>query len=369
MKLFRRSAKFVLVLALVLAPLKAAAAVEGQEQDQSNEVNNFTGCATVSTYGRGQSFKPTLTRALSIDTYLKDRIIGSQITLTLKKESDGSVVYTSSHSLTVDGEGWEPFSFDDPFVTVTPETSYAFYLSINDNQTKWCYSGDTYSRGESKGITGYDFVFMELGKQVNDPLASSNPDTPVSSDTGTTQTNTSSSTSKPSGQSTVEELGSTVSLTHVILNGTKIDSPVTGLELVKDDKLTVYGKSMANIEVEISYADQTVKAKSDRDGNWSSEIDLSNQGFGEISFYAKPLDSSSSKVEKKELFKFTLVEKAAISALSTSADNSINTANKQNSLIYIILILVLAILIAAGIYVYYRRKKLKGIVKEIEAKS
>jgi len=152
----------------------ALAAVEGQQIDQSNEINNLTGCMTLSSYNRAQTIQPSLNRILSYEVLLKDRQIGKTISLVVKKESSGETIGTESHILTVGGQGWETFAFEEPFLTVTPETLYGFYItSADDSQTKWCYGGNTYARGQAKGFPDDDFVFVQLGKSVANPTPAS----------------------------------------------------------------------------------------------------------------------------------------------------------------------------------------------------
>lgn len=211
----------------LMMPFYALAGVEGQVNDQSNEILNYTGCMTIGNNNRAQTFKPSLNRVLDVEAMFSDKQIGTEVTLTIKKESTGATVGTSSHALTVDGQGWEPFTFDEPFLTVTPEESYGMYFTANDNDTKWCYGGDTYSRGQAVGFPTLDFVFVEVGKNDSTPDA---PATTSSTAAATTAVTSSSATSQPTSaaksQSTASPKASSVSST----TGEYIDDSGGGTE-------------------------------------------------------------------------------------------------------------------------------------------
>jgi hypothetical protein len=348
--------------ALILLPLKALAGVEGQQVDQSNETNSLVGCATLYNYNRYQTFKPMLNRVLSVDAKLSDRKIGTNATLTIKKVSDDSVLKTETHSLTVAGDGIETFSFDDPFVTVTPEESYSMTISTNDTQTKWCYSDDTYARGQASIGSNRDFVFIEMGKLVETSSDSTPTSTPADQSSSTQATTTTTTTTTESDFS--------VSLTYILLNDEKISPPISNLEVINGDTFVVYGKSDKNINVKISYGDIDTTTKSDATGVWSITIPTEDLAHLDYTFSAKADNSASLNLDPTELFAFKVVaESNVISSVSAVADNASTTAKKIYNSPTAIAILVLVIVgIGTGGYFIWRKRKKMAIAREVTKK-
>jgi|GEM_PF-2368158 len=225
MKKFIISALFCGLVAIV-APSYSLAGIEGQVDDQTNQILNYIGCMTIGNNNRAQTFKPSLNRLLDVEAMFSDKVSGTQITLTIKKESTGETIGTSTHSLTVNGQGWEPFTFDEPFLTLTPEESYGMYFTANDNDTKWCYGGDTYARGQAKGFPEYDFVFVEVGKNVATASSSSTASTAAATTASTASQTTSVKKSSSASASSVSS-GASASDTAVTTDANLIATAET----------------------------------------------------------------------------------------------------------------------------------------------
>lgn len=190
----------ILVNFLLIIP--AQAAVEGQEFDQVNDSLQNMSCSDIKVAAlRVQTFKPSLNRVLAVDFYLSERSAGEVLTLTIKKESDGSVVGQDSHELPHAGaSGWETFSFNDPYVTVVPEETYGLYLEDSGSDTKICFGTNEYARGELKGFPQNDMFFSTIGKNVVEAAAPVVTPAPVS--------NTNSNSAAPSSRSNANSLNS-----------------------------------------------------------------------------------------------------------------------------------------------------------------
>src|SRR5512133_2423253 len=128
MKKIISSGLAALLLGVFLLPLAAHAGVAGQYLDQKNEDTSvISGSMTINNYNRVQTFVPTVTKITSIDLYLKDKVPGNVLTVTVKKISDGTVVAAAAASVPFGQEGpvgWMTISYDQPFPTVVPCTEY-----------------------------------------------------------------------------------------------------------------------------------------------------------------------------------------------------------------------------------------------------
>jgi hypothetical protein len=168
----KRVMSFITALFIVsgfLMPAFVVAGVAGQYKDQSYEELSGSGSTVVSQNGRVQTFKPTANKITSVDVYLKNMLSGKRLNITIKNESDGSVVAPAKASVTFTGqiqEAWITVAYDAPYVTVTPETEYGIYATITgDNQTQWAFHNtNPYTRGKAKDIGGdFDYLFQVWG--------------------------------------------------------------------------------------------------------------------------------------------------------------------------------------------------------------
>ncbi|MDD5692925.1 MAG: fibronectin type III domain-containing protein [Patescibacteria group bacterium] len=192
LKLFIISASFC----VFLLPLGSVIAGDGSVLDQSYAVESNTGYGSIGIGGTGQTFTPTYNRVTSIDVYFKHRQTGTSVTMTVKNFASKQVIGSETHVLTFAGDAaWEPFVFENSLV-VTPETTYAFYLSSNiDNQTYWMTGTDgvTYSRGvaltgDEQAPVGADRLFKQYGKDVATTTSGTTPTAPTTTKTATKAT-------------------------------------------------------------------------------------------------------------------------------------------------------------------------------------
>jgi len=208
-KLFSAILSFVFVLSVF--PSWALAGVAGQVLDQQNSTLPWTDCSQISDLNRAMIFKPSVNLITSVEIYLAARANNANITLTIMEEGDSSTAGTVTQQITgAVTETWETFSFNDPFVAVTPEETYSLNLASNEDQTRVCYTGNNYARGFYRGLPEVDWLFRVYGKTVTTAAAPATEVAPSSSNTASN-----SSSTKPKAVQTPAAADTTASVVPV----------------------------------------------------------------------------------------------------------------------------------------------------------
>jgi hypothetical protein len=249
-----------------LMPAYVVAGVAGQYKDQAFENTAGVGFMTIgtqATHGRVQTFKPTANKITSIDVYLTNMKTGKELSLEIRKESDGSVVSSWTKSVPFTNQiptAWMTVAYEAPYVTVTPETEYGIYLEvIGDADAQWGYSGaNPYARGQAKGFSGDDFLFQVWG--VKDA---------VPAETNVSATVVVDDSIKSPILVSAEKQGKDVEL--------KKDKDVV---LAANDKLVLSGTSFTGAGVAITLDDKEYTATVAPDGSWNYTISAFNLKAG-----------------------------------------------------------------------------------------
>jgi hypothetical protein len=292
----------VFLMGSFLMPIGVTAGVAGQYKDQAFEdVGSIDGSMTVNNYGRAQTFKPTANKIVAVNLYLKDMTPDKNLSVTIKKESDGTVVAPAEASVPFTGQikdGWVTIAYESPFISVTPETEYGIYATITgDTQTKWSWSNNNpYARGQAKGFVDDDFLFSVWG---------------VLETTTTVETQTTAvvdESLKSPILVTVEKQKHVVDLTEK-----------KELILASRDEIVLKGTSFKGASVVIFVEDKGYTASVTPDGSWEYPIDAYKLKEGTYTIQGQAIKDIKGS-EKAELLK---VKVLGVKTDTTVADKSL----------------------------------------------
>jgi len=278
------------------------AGIAGSTLDQSYEAVTGSSSIVIGNYGnRKQSFKPSKNTLTSLDVYLKNRQVGSWITLELIDDTTGAVIKTETHQLTApSGDTWETFAFISPYVSVVPERTYWIKLTVSDSATQWAYNYDGYGRGVWGLNPAYDGLFRVYGMNVSSP-----------STTTTTLPSTTTTTLAQAEKLKPPEL------LYVMKNEEKIKPPIEDiLEVNEKDTLKVYGRSLAQTKVYLFVGDQAeYSSQADSSGEWKIKIDLNDLEEGNI--YKVKAQAQNEQGETSEKVDFFMMKKVKAPEVSS----------------------------------------------------
>lgn len=122
-----------------------------------------------------QTFTPTKNAITDIQVYLKDRVPDTSIRFYLTDGSGNVISVGYTNKFTESGDGWETFSFNEPYLSVIPGQKYGIKLLCNNTQTLWyynlTYTSGLYTRGYFFPTPGtdWDALFRVYTKDYQGP--------------------------------------------------------------------------------------------------------------------------------------------------------------------------------------------------------
>lgn len=157
-------------LALALMLLPASAADEVDQEVSALPPNGIQTWAALDALQ--QTFKPAQDTLTQVDLYLESfgAATTGAVTVSLEVKIVGMGTVVGNDVVVVPSgfdNGW--ISFDFPTVEVEPGTSYAIYVTVNDNTAglAWAWNDDSYADGQGGTISGmiltlqdYDLMFQ-----------------------------------------------------------------------------------------------------------------------------------------------------------------------------------------------------------------
>jgi len=275
---------------------------------------------TIGTYNWNQTFTPSLNMLTKVRVFLKDRVYGNSITITIKDIVQSNTIYTSTKHMG-DGDGWEEFplaygTHPDGYELVK-ENKYAIYLSAGNTTTSWHRSGadaSVYPGGERRqNDIGYsdDFVFSTWGYEITEeePDGENIPPDELP-ETGEEEGNQTENNTKKTDEINIEtdDTIEVPTLDYVEKNEEKFPAPITeSIEVNNNDSFKIAGTAKANAKVLIYFGEDVYEVNVDETGKWILDVDVSNIQEGECSIEAQTQVNETQGSEKTVLFPLSKV--------------------------------------------------------------
>ena len=395
--------KLLIVLGVLFLPLASFQPVNAAETEVFAD-QYYTppsgGNSTISTYGWGQTFVPTVNRLSSVHMGLVNRQGGTWLDVTVQDKDTGEVIFSAGHRMD-DGDGWESFYFY-PKLEIVPGNEHTILLEASQTQTGWMYSSTWtpyYADGsrEQNG-TPYsgDFAFSVWGSiytqdppPEDPPPEDPPPEDPPPEDPGEDngqdatvqdgdpeengQETDQNGGTQPRGKTDDMQMPESEDVNAPELGDVKVngeDFDLSGgdiLELAPGDTLEVSGTADPNATVVVFIGDDAYPTTADEDGNWTVKIGIGELPAGDYTVKAQAQDDEGNGSEIVELFDISVTgdtaEDTDLGAVGTSETPTNDTFWGKilvgEYMWYAIVFLVLLFGAVVGFGFYYESKEKK----------
>jgi len=136
--------------------------------DQACEASESgAGCGVEQNLWNWQEFRPAMDNVEQVDIYFESWNVPSGVTVFFQIRDGESILWSTSFSADLIGEGMGWFEIDTPHIPLIPDHSYKLYLTsnltfeqvLNGAMLMWPIEDNTYSRGISSVGSNVDFNF------------------------------------------------------------------------------------------------------------------------------------------------------------------------------------------------------------------
>lgn len=293
---------------------KVAAYVE--KVDQQNTVIS-QGYVVIYNYGWNQTFTPTFNFLTKVQVYLKDRRTGSGITLTIRDETQGTLIVQSSHRMD-DGNGWEIFSLpgEGSGYLIVPGNLHSIWIETayysEEPVPKWVKSGtNSYGGGTRRqNQTTYsdDLPFATWGYSTEEEEPT--PEEPTvdepPSENPPEDGEQKPAQKKDASDAQAQEVDENIEapeLSYIKKNDEQMDAPIEGeVEFRSSDTLEIVGTAFPNATVVIFIGDNAYTITADENGDWTVLIDLSKISEGTYTVQAQAKNEEGIGSVKTDLY-------------------------------------------------------------------
>lgn len=301
---------FLVVLSLLLlSNLATPTSAQKTEDfiDQMHAPGSGAENAVIKNYNWGQQFTPTANRITRVYVELENRVLGSNLTMTIKDKSSGFIITSASKRMSND-YGWESFIFDSPKV-VEPGNQYVLVITTSETNetTTWVwneepgYDGGRRERNGNSTTGDFGFAIWGLNEeeeesQKEEPQTqdenSETTDQESTSEQTTTNSDTANYDDSTSTQDTAETQDKKVAgndqvaepkLVYVDVEGEPTYAPIedTLAFYTSNPEFKVVGSAPAETKVVFFIDTDIFSTTTDENGIWEVSIDPAELRVGE----------------------------------------------------------------------------------------